>query len=86
MKITLDLSDADLYRAIKVEAALRDRSVREVVEEALADWLDKVDDEEDIPAADAAMEDYRLHGGIDAAEVFQKLAAETSARYSTTEE
>lgn len=84
MKITLDLADADLYRAIKIEAARRDRSVRDIVEEALNAWLDRVDDEEDIAAADAAMEDYRLHGGIDAAEVFEHLAAETRARYGTS--
>ena len=84
MKITLDLADADLYRAIKIEAARRDRSVREIVGEALNDWLDRIDNEEDIPAAEAAMEDYRLHGGKDAAEVFEHLAAETRARYGTS--
>ena len=83
MKITLDLADANLYRAIKVEAARRDRSVRDIVEEALNDWLDRIDDAEDIVAADAAMADYRAHGGIDAAEVFEHLAAETRARYGT---
>lgn len=86
MKITLDLADADLYRAIKIEAARRDRSIRDVVEEALADWLDKIDDEEDIPAADAAMDEYLRLGGLEAAEVFQTLAAETRARYDTTDE
>ena len=81
MKITLDLDDAELYRAIKVEAARRDRSVREIVEEALEQWLQRVEDEEDAAAAAAAMEDYRRYGGHDAAEVFSELAAETRARY-----
>jgi plasmid stability protein len=86
MKITLDLADDELYRAIKIEAAHRDRSVREIVEEALRDWLDKIDDEEDVPAAVAALADYREHGGIDAAEFFQKLAAKTRARYGPPDE
>lgn len=86
MKITLDLADAELYRAIKVEAARRDRTVRDVVEEALNDWLDRLDDVEDIAVADAAMEDYRQRGGIDAAEVFEHLAAETRARYGCAQE
>ena len=34
MKVTIDL-DPDIYRAIKVEAARADRSVREIVDEAL---------------------------------------------------
>ena len=34
MKVTVDL-DPDIYRAIKVEAARSDRSVREIVDEAL---------------------------------------------------
>jgi len=86
MKITLDLADADLYRAIKIEAARRDRSIRDVVEEALEQWLQRVEDEEDAAAAEAAMEDYRRYGGRDAAEVFQEMAAETRARYGTSTE
>ena len=43
MKITLDL-DSDLYRAVKVEAARADRSVREVVAEALEGWLAAAED------------------------------------------
>jgi hypothetical protein len=86
VKITLDLANADLYRAIKVEAARRDRTVRDVVEEALEQWLRRVEDEEDAAAAEAAMEDYRKYGGRDAAEVFQELAAETRARYGTSVE
>jgi plasmid stability protein len=43
MKVTIDL-DADIYRAVKVEAARTDRSVRDVVDEALAAWLEAVED------------------------------------------
>ena len=39
MKVTIDV-DADIYRGIKVEAARTDRSVRDVVDEALAAWLE----------------------------------------------
>jgi plasmid stability protein len=86
MKVTLDIADAELYRAIKVEAARRDRSVRDIVEEALAQWLERVEDEEDAAAAEAALEDYRRYGGRDAHEVFRELAAETRARYGSEEE
>ena len=47
MKATFDLDD-DLYRAVKVEAARSDRSVREVVEEALETWLARAEEAEDL--------------------------------------
>ena len=40
MKVTIDL-DADLYRSLKVEAARADRSVREVMADALSQWLER---------------------------------------------
>lgn len=86
MKITLDLSDADLYRAIKVEAARSGRPVREIVEEALEHWLQRLEDQEDAAAAETAMEDYRRFGGRDAHDVFGELAAETRARYGADED
>lgn len=82
MKVTIDV-DPELYRAIKVEAARADRSVRDVVDEALAAWLEALEDAEDIAAADAALEEYRREGGIDAEEVFRHLAAEHAARYDS---
>lgn len=81
MKVTFDLVDAGLYRALKVEAARHDRSVREIVEEALVQWLERLEDEEDAAAATVALEEYERMGGRDADEVFGALAAETRARY-----
>ena len=46
MKVTIDV-DADIYRGIKVEAARTDRSVRDVVDEALAAWLEESEAKED---------------------------------------
>ena len=82
VKTTLDVSD-ELYRAIKVEAARSDRSVREIVEEALERWLEATEDAEDIKASDAAMAEYDRDGGVDAREVFGTLAAEHAAAYDT---
>ena len=80
MKITLDL-DADLYRAVKVEAARNDRSVRDVVAEALEHWLEQAEDAEDRASADAALAEYRREGGVAAEAFFRHLAAETQATY-----
>ena len=80
MKVTFDL-DGDLYRAIKVESARADRSIREVVEEALEAWLARAEDAEDRESAAAALEEYRRDGCESAEAWFEHMAAETKATY-----
>jgi hypothetical protein len=80
MKVTIDV-DADLYRAVKVEAARTDRSVRDIVDEALEAWLDAAEAREDRASADAALTEYRRDGGEAAQAFFGSLAAETKATY-----
>jgi hypothetical protein len=82
MKVTIDV-DGELYTAVKVEAARAGRSVREVVDEALTAWIERVEDEEDLASADAAMEEYRRDGGISVEEFYAELAAETKASYGS---
>ena len=82
MKVTIDL-DAELYRAVKVEAARTDRSVREIVDAALAAWLEATEDTEDRASAEAALEEYRRDGGEAADAFFGSLAAETRATYGS---
>jgi predicted transcriptional regulator len=84
MKVTIDV-DPDLYRAVKVEAARTDRSVREIVDEALGVWLDAAETEEDRASAGAALDEYRRDGGEAAEAFFGSLAAETKATYGPTE-
>ena len=84
MKITIDL-DGEQYRAIKVEAARSDRSVRSIVGEALAAWLDAEEAREDRASAETALAEYRRDGGESAASFFGSLAAETRATYEPDE-
>ena len=84
MKVTIDV-DPDLYRAVKVEATRTDRSVREIVDEALGLWLDAAETEEDRASAEAALDEYRRDGGEAAEAFFGSLAAETKATYGPTE-
>jgi plasmid stability protein len=84
MKVTIDV-DPDLYRAVKVEAARKDRSVREIVDEALGVWLDAAETEEDRASAEAALDEYRRDGGEAAEAFFGSLAAEMKATYGPTE-
>ena len=82
MKVTIDL-DPELYRAVKVEAARADRSVREIVDEALAAWLERFEEAEDVTAAVEALADYQRDGGVAADEFFRVHAAETRAAYGS---
>ena len=84
MKVTIDL-DGELYRAVKVEAARSDRSVRDIVDQALGAWLAAAEETEDRTSAEAALSEYRRDGGEAAQSVFGSLAAETHAAYGTDE-
>jgi hypothetical protein len=80
VKITADV-DEELYRALKVEAARSDRSVRDAISEAIERWLERQEDEEDLRSAEAALAEYRRVGGVSAAEFFRQLAVEAEATY-----
>ena len=84
MKVTIDVSD-ELYRAVKVEAARSDRSVREIVDQALEAWLADAEEQEDRASAEAALAEYRREGGDAAESFFASLAAETKATYGSGE-
>lgn len=84
MKVTVDLGP-ELYRAVKVEAARSDRSVRDIIDEALEAWLEAEESREDRASAVEALAEYGRDGGIAAEEAFASLAAETRATYATDE-
>ena len=85
MKVTIDLDPA-LYRAVKVEAARADRSVRAIVDEALAAWLERLEDAEDAAAAAEALAEYGRDGGVPADEFFRAHAAETRATFGSPDD
>ena len=82
MKVTLDL-DPSLYRSLKVEAARADRSVRDVVADAIAAWLDSQEEAEDRASAADALAEYQRDGGTSAAAYFEHLAADARAEYGS---
>jgi hypothetical protein len=82
MKVTFDL-DPELYRSVRVEAARSDRSIRDVVAEALGLWLDQAEESEDRASAVEALAEYERDGGMAAADFFDSLAAETRAEYGS---
>ncbi len=84
MKVTMDL-DADLYRAVKVEAARTGRNVREIMDEALEAWLDATEIREDRVSAEDALVEYQRDGGAAAEAFLGTLVAETKATYGPDE-
>ena len=50
VKLTVNLGDRDLYRAIRHAAIERDQPLREIVVEALREWLERYEEQEDLAA------------------------------------
>jgi predicted DNA-binding protein len=71
---------------VKVEAARTDRSVREIVNEAIEAWLSANEEAEDRESAADALAEYQRDGGTSAEAFFGTLAAETKAKYGSTPE
>lgn len=81
MKVTIAFSNDELYRQVKIRAASSGRPIRDIVEEALAVWLQAAEDEEDVRASAAALDEYAGAGGADADAFFQRLVAEDRVTY-----
>jgi len=80
-KLTVMLED-ELYTATKVEAARHNRILRDVVAEAITEWLEVQEDLELGKLADEAMAEYEEKGGIEAHEFFRQLREEETKRKS----
>jgi plasmid stability protein len=83
MKVTIAFANDELYRQVKIRAAASGRPIRDIVEEALVLWLRAAEDEEDVRASTAALEEYATAGGADADAFFEKLVAEDRVTYET---
>ena len=63
-KVTVVFEDDDLYTAVKMEAARLNRSVEDVIREALEHWLEAQEEAEDLADYHERMAEYREKGGI----------------------
>jgi plasmid stability protein len=89
MKVTIAFRDDALYRSVKVRAAASGRQIRDVVEEALEEWLERREDAEDVAVsrkAIAAYERGERDEWVDAEELFQRMVAEGRIDYQTDPE
>ena len=71
-KLTVTVDD-DLYTATKVEAARHNRKLRDVVADALLEWLEM---REDLQLLEEALAEDGETGGIELDEAFRQLEAE----------
>jgi hypothetical protein len=81
-RLTVVLEDDELYAAVTAEAARLNRPLKDIVAEALREWLEALEDAELIPLVEEARADWEKYGGIEATEFFRQLDAEAQSRAS----
>lgn len=81
MKVTIAFHDDDLYRSVKVAAARSGRQIRDVVEEALAEWLDSRETADDVAQSQEAIAAFERGEAINADAFFQRMVAEGRVEY-----
>ena len=73
-RMTVVFDDDDLYTAVKVEAVRRGVPAKDLISEAVREWLEIQEDLELAEELEAAREEYqREGGGIEAGEFFRQL-------------
>jgi len=78
-RITVDLGNEELLKAIKIAAIERGKSIREITTEAFQEWLERreaLEDKEDLKAMMEAESEYRKTGGRLFEEVVKELEKE----------
>lgn len=78
-RMTVLFEDENLYTAVKVEAARRNRPLKDLVTEALREWLEGQEDSEVLPALEAARSEWEDEGGVEGGEFFQALRGQRTS-------
>jgi plasmid stability protein len=74
--MTVVFDDEKLYKAVKVEAARSGRHAKDIVAEALKQWLEEQEefqDEELLAELEKIRKEWREKGAIEAGEFFRSL-------------
>ena len=69
-RMTVIFEDEALYTALKVEAARKGRYAKDIVAEAVREWLEAKEDEKLQTELDEAREEWERGGGVEASEFF----------------
>ena len=68
--MTVIFEDEALYTALKVEAARKGRHAKDIVAEAVREWLETQEDENLRAGLDEARREWEQQGGLEAGEFF----------------
>lgn len=71
-RMTVVFDDEELYTSVKVEAARRHVPAKDLVAEALREWLELQEDREDLETLREGGEEIEREGGIDLEEVLKE--------------
>ena len=72
-RMTVIFEDEALYTALKVEAARKGRHAKDIVAEAIREWLETREDEELRADLEEARHEWQHQGGVEADEFFRDL-------------
>ena len=74
-RMTVVFEDEELYTALKVESARTGRHAKDIVAEAVREWLESREDEELAREVEEARTEWTQQGGVEAGEFFRELKA-----------
>ena len=74
-RMTVIFEDEALYTALKVEAARKGRHAKDIVAEAVSEWLEAREDEELGAGLEEARHEWERQGGVEASEFLRDLKA-----------
>ena len=71
-RMTVVFDDEELYTELKVEAARTGRHAKDIVAEAVREWLEAKEDEELRLGLEQSRNEWQSHGGVEAGEFFRQ--------------
>ena len=72
-RMTVVFDDEELYLAVKIEAVRRGVPAKDLISEAVKEWLETQEDLELAKELEASREEYQREGGIEAGAFFRQL-------------
>lgn len=72
--MTVVFDDEELYTALKVEAARSGRHAKDILAQALHEWLEAHEDEQLRRVLAESRDEWQREGGVEAAKFFRKLS------------
>ena len=77
-RMTVIFEDDSLYTALKVEAVRNGRHAKDIVAEAVREWLEAKEDEELRAGLEEARHEWERQGGVEAGEFLVDLKARSA--------